>query len=112
MSSKVFEHDYDNVQIRRFFQDIEHSIKLINREFISEIVGEVSRDAFVNVSKTVAKFRANYLAQVIELEKADNISVEDIKKLRQARLMFEEAMEGFSSLQHALTRGYFSFTGE
>ena len=94
------------------FQEIEHSIKVINREKISEITGDVSKQAFINVANTTARLRARYLAKVIELESTDDLNPADISTLRGTRLMYEEALEGFSALQHALDRNYFSLTDD
>jgi hypothetical protein len=110
MASEEFEDLTDDLDIRRLFQEIEHSIKLVNREKISEITGEVSREAFANVASTTARLRARYLAKVIELESSEDIKSTDISTLRGSRLMYEEAMEGFSALRHALGRGYFTLS--
>ncbi len=104
------DNNVDDLSVRRMFQEIEHNIKTINREKISEITGEVSKQAFNDVVTTTARLRAHYLAKVIELETTDDISQQDIEALRTSRLMYEEALEGFSALQHALTRGYFSLS--
>lgn len=108
MVDEVVEMPHDDLNIRRMFQEIEHTIKAINRDKISEITGDVSKQAFVNVASTTARLRARYLAKVIELESTDDIKPADISILRGNRLMYEEALEGFSALQHALGRGYFS----
>jgi len=100
----------DDIEIRRLFQELEHNIKAINREKISEIAGDVSKESFVNVAKTVARLRAKYLAKVIELQSTDDISGKDISTLRGLRTMYEEATEGFSAMQHALNRGYFTLS--
>ena len=100
----------DDINIRRMFQELEHSIKTINHEKISEITGDVSKQAFINVASTTARLRAHYLAKVIELESTDDIKPVDISTLRGSRLMYEEALEGFNALQHALARGYFNLT--
>ena len=100
----------DETHIRRLFQEIEHNIKAINRENISAITGTVSIKAFNNVASTTAKLRAHYLAKVIELEASEEIKPSEISTLRGTRLMYEEALEGFSALQHALRRGYFDLS--
>jgi hypothetical protein len=110
MVDEVFDNAHDDLNIRRMFKEIEHSIKIVNREKISEITGDVSRQAFINVANTTARLRARYLAKVIELESTDELKATDISTLRGTRLMYEEALEGFSALQHALASGYFSLT--
>lgn len=108
MPKSIVENLPDEVGIRRLFQELEHNIKHINTEKISEITGSVTKDAFIEVATTTARLRARYLARVVELTTSDDIKPEGMKLLRESRMMFEEAMEGFSALQHALTRGYFS----
>ena len=66
MVDEALNKPHDDLNIRRMFQEIEHSIKDINREKISEITGEVSKQAFINVANTTARLRARYLAKVIE----------------------------------------------
>lgn len=112
MDNETVEKPHEDLSIRRMFQEIEHSIKVINREKITEITGDVSKQAFINVANTTARLRARYLARVIELESTDDLKPADISTLRGTRLMYEEALEGFSALQHALGRGYFSLTDD
>lgn len=108
MASEIFDDSSNDLEIRRLFQEIEHNIKLMNREKISEITGGVSKEAFNNVAMTAAQLRARYLQKVIELECKEDLTPSDISTLRGTRLMYEEAHKGFSALQHALHRGYFA----
>ncbi len=110
MTNQNLENLPDDLTIRRMFQELEHNIKSVNRDKISEITGEVTRDAFDRVVSTTARLRARYLAKVIELESTEDIKPSDISSLRGSRLMFEEALEGFSALRHALCQGYFDLT--
>ena len=110
MSPESIDVTSDDVDVVRFFHELEHEIKNINHEKISEIAGNVSKESFIHVAQTVARLRAKYLAKVIELQSTDDISGKDISTLRGLRTMYEECLEGFSSLQHALNRGYFSLS--
>lgn len=101
---------YDEVNIGRMFKEIEHAIRDLNREKISEITGDVTKESFTSVASTAARLRARYLAKVIELQSTDDIKPNDISALRGSRLMYEEALEGFSALQHALSKGYFDLS--
>lgn len=112
MLDKAVEKPHEDLDVRRMFQELEHSIKALNHEKISEITGGISKQAFINVASTTARLRAHYLAKVIELESTDDIKPSDISTLRGSRLMYEEALEGFSALQHALGRGYFNLEDE
>ena len=110
MAENIFNIPEDDANIRRLFQEIEHNIKMTNREKISAITGEVSKKAFNDVASTTARLRARYLAKVIELEASDDIKASEMSVLRGSRLMYEEALEGFSALQHALNKGYFDLS--
>ena len=112
MPDKAVENPHEDLDVRRMFQELEHSIKVLNHEKISEITGGISKQAFINVADTTARLRARYLAKVIELESTGDIKPADISTLRGSRLMYEEALEGFSALQHALGRGYFNLDDE
>ena len=61
MVGKVSEKSHDDLNIKRMFQEFEHSIKSINHEKISEITGDVSNQAFIDVASTTARLRAPYL---------------------------------------------------
>lgn len=111
-ADNLFDKLPDDLNIRRMCKEVEHSIKVINREKISEITGDVSKQAFINVASTTARLRAHYLSKVIELESTDNIKPADISTLRGTRLMYEEALQGFNALQHALVRGYFDLVDD
>lgn len=112
MLEKIVENPHEDLDVRRMFQEIEHSIKSLNHEKISEITGGISKQAFIDVADTTARLRARYLAKVIELQSSDDIKPADISTLRGSRMMYEEALEGFSALQHALGRGYFKLAGD
>lgn len=112
MAENAIDSSNDEAKVRRLFQEVEHSIKSINREEISAITGVVSKKAFVDVASTTAKLRAHYLSKVVELQSTEEIQPSDISILRGSRLMYEEALEGFNALQHALDRGYFDLSDD
>ncbi len=96
----------DDLQARRIAQELEHAIKEINKRYIGEITGPVSRQAFLNVAEKAARIRAHYLAKALELGGHEGLSGEELKKMKEVRSCYEEAVAGFQALQHALSRGY------
>ena len=110
MTDEKYKSQRDDVVLGRMFQELEHVIKDLNREKISEITGNVSKQAFIDVAISTARLRARYLSKVIELQSSDDIKPDEISALRGSRLMYEEALEGFGALQHALNRGYFDLS--
>ena len=110
MTDEKYKSQRDDVVLGRMFQELEHAIKDLNREKISEITGSVSKQAFIDVAISTARLRARYLSKVIELQSSDDIKPDEISALRGSRLMYEEALDGFAALQHALNRGYFDLS--
>lgn len=100
--------DADN-KIRRLLQEFEHRIRVINKETIGEIAGEIGEEEFFEMGKTIAYTRARYLREVIKLAKSDNESINAgvNEALVETRKNYEEAMAGFAALKLALERGYF-----
>ncbi|MBL4762255.1 MAG: hypothetical protein JKY93_06105 [Gammaproteobacteria bacterium] len=112
MSNDHIDDHQVSLEVRRLFTELEHNIKAINREKISDKTGGVSKDSFMNVAITVANLRANYLAKVISMQNKESLSDDDISSLRSTRTAFEEALEGYSALQHALKRQYLQLPDE
>lgn len=98
---------------RRLSHELEHQIKLINSELISGAIGDISRDDFGQVARMVACLRARYLHRVLSEGKrchSECIDTEAALELKVLREAYMEALEGFSALEHALTRGYIDLT--
>lgn len=103
-----------DVEIRRLSNELEHLIKAINSAHISEEIGDVSKESFTRVAESVSLIRARYLKQVIEMQKltgSGKLESELFSRLRSHRLAYEEALEGFNALYHALEKGYFKLSG-
>lgn len=99
----------DEVDGRRLHNEIEHSIKSINRELIGQATGDINRDAFENCARMVACLRARYLHTVLALGAdchSECINTDAALELKALREAYFEALEGFGALEHALQRGY------
>lgn len=100
---------HDDIDIRRLTAELEHIIRQINQERISSVTGAIHKNDFVNVAETVSWIRARYLNQVLELRnftQDGRIDTAHIKQLSNLRRAYEEALEGYNALNHALQRGY------
>ena len=99
----------DEIDHRRLRHELEQSITAINRSHIGAVTGDISKTAFINVVKMVACLRARYLHTVLELGKdchSECISTEAALELARLRQAYNEALEGFAALEHAVKRGY------
>lgn len=101
-----------SAEVRRLFTELEHNIKAINRQKISDKTGDISKDSFINVAKTVASLRASYLAKVVSIQDRESLSDDEISSLHNMRIAFEEALGGYNALQHALKRQYLQLSDE
>ncbi len=103
-----FDHE---AQAERLFQDFERMITAFNTASISTATGGVSASEFLDVARIVSLLRAQYLKRVVGLAQADSLEGLDpdqLKRLRHDREAYEEALQGFGALRHALLRNYFT----
>jgi hypothetical protein len=95
----------------RLSQEFEQAIRELNSRHIRAVTGGVRKEHFLRAAENVARLRAHYLASVLRLETAANPpKPEQFEELRHMRAAFEEALEGFAALRHALKRGYFELS--
>jgi len=100
-------------QTQRLFQDFEQLIAAFNKANISLATGGVSVRQFLEVARVVSLLRAQYLKHVLELSRIDRLNDLDrqvLREMREYREAYEEALEGFGALRHALMREYVSLT--
>ncbi|MDP6709449.1 MAG: hypothetical protein QF893_24175 [Alphaproteobacteria bacterium] len=94
----------------RLDQEVEQAVHEANVQTIGSVTGAVDKDSFIRAAVTVSRLRAAYLKNVLALEVAVDGKVPDdaaIEALRHRREAYEEALQGFGALRHALKRGYF-----
>lgn len=99
----------DKKRSRRIMQGIEHRIPNMNNKAIAEIVGEIHEADFETLAETIAIMRAQYLKKVVALARLDKskLNVNAYAEVRKLKLAFEESIESFNQLKHALERGHF-----
>jgi hypothetical protein len=103
-------HEGDDAMLA-MFSKFDVAIKEANTQAIGAAAGQITKDDMLRVAIAVSRFRANYLAAVLRLAKLSGTelpSQSEIAELRRVRLVYEEGLEGFGALRHALGRGYFS----
>ncbi|MCP3687564.1 MAG: hypothetical protein GY784_04045 [Gammaproteobacteria bacterium] len=98
----------EELAVQRLLQQFEHQIVGINRRHIKEITGEIDKDDILVLGEAISIYRARYLKAVLKLAKVEDSSleVELHEEVRSQRMMYEETMQGFAALRHALERGY------
>jgi len=100
------------LQVRRMLQQFEHHVVEMNKRNISAIAGEVKQEDFLKMAESISVLRAQYLKVVLQIAHSSSADLNHklCKQLKIHRQAYNEAMEGFGSLKHALERGYFSMS--
>lgn len=106
--------DVDKVSVQRVLQQFEHEIVEINRRHIGEITGEIGQGDILKIGEAISICRARYLKAVLEMAKTDDADSGGrmADEVRKQRLLYEETMQGFAALRHALERGYVLVTND
>ena len=97
---------------RRVFQEFEQAIWESNRAAITAAAGGITKEQVLRVAITVSRLRARYLREVLKLSAdagAESLDPTAVLDLRQMREAYEEALNAFGALRHALERGYIDF---
>ena len=98
------------IEVRRMMQQFEHQISDMNSAEITKIAGDIKKSDFLDLARSISTLRANYLRDVLQIARADdeNLTIQLCLETRKARIAYEEAVESFDQLKHALQRGYFN----
>ncbi len=98
------------IEIRRMMQQFEHQISEMNSTEITKRAGDIKQDDFLKLARSISILRANYLKDILTLARVDEdkLTTNLCLETRKARIAYEEAVESFDQLKHALQRGYFN----
>ncbi len=99
---------HDLVAHRRFLDEVENGIRMVNREIIHEKIPQITKDRFLKFAVLVSRLRGEYLGAAFDLVEAGAHIPADtvVQSLKAKREKFEEALNAFESLHRAIERGY------
>ena len=102
------------IEIRRMMQQFEHQISEMNSKEITERAGDIRQSDFLHLAKAISILRAKYLKDVLQIARADEdtLTLQLCLETRKARIAYEEVIESFEQLKHALERGYFNLVDD
>lgn len=91
-------------------QQFDHQISEMNSSAITHIAGDIKKTDFLDLAQSISILRARYLKDVLQLAHADKnqLTSKLCDEVRAARVAYEEAINGFDQMKHALQRGYFN----
>jgi hypothetical protein len=93
----------------RLLIELETHRKAINRDIINPLVPELSLDDLKPLLTLVARARADYVKELLDLPAAVGEAapgVEQIKELRNKRIIFEELVDAMNALETVIQREY------
>ncbi|MBN9530682.1 MAG: hypothetical protein J0H82_31045 [Alphaproteobacteria bacterium] len=88
---------------RHILEEIEHGIRLANREVLNQVLPRMGRDHVLALAVAVAKLRGAYLAAAMRLVRP---AAADLAEIRAKREAYDEARQAFEALERAIERGY------
>ncbi len=95
---------------KRLLIELERVMKEINRNTINPLFNELSCKDIEPIMEMVAKARGNYIKELFRLSElsahGQKLNTELVKNLRFSRLIFDELVEGYKTLDSAIDRGY------
>lgn len=100
-------------EAKRLFADFERLITAFNTTNISAATGGVTVRQFLEVARVVSLLRAQYLKSVLGLSSVDSLAdlqPDALDSIRRQREAYEEALQGFGALRHAMLREYLQLT--
>ncbi len=99
---------YDLVAQRRFLDEVENGIRMVNREIIHESIPHIDQDRFLKFAVMVSRLRASYLAAAFELVDSGAHIPDDgiVADLKAKREKYDESVAAFDALRRAIERGY------
>ncbi len=102
------------IEIKRMMQQFDHEISELNSTAITDLAGDIRKSDFLNLAKAVSIIRAKYLKQVLVIARTEDeqLSFNLCLETRKMRIAYEEVIESFDQLKHALERGYFNLVDD
>lgn len=92
----------------RLLLEIDRKIKTLNKEIIDPMIPSLKIEDLTPVIKLVAQIRGSYLKELFDISAAsDGIPSHDqIKRLRELRIAYEEFVSAAQAMETAIERGY------
>lgn len=93
----------------RLLLELEGLRKDVNRTVINPLIPELGLDNLEPILRLVARARADYIKEFVDLSnqmKGAAPSVEQIRELRNRRIIFEELVDAMNALETVIQREY------
>jgi len=104
----------DDMKRQQFLKALEPAVAEANRHAIHAKLPKVNQEIFLRFAVSVARVRAEYLAQAMTLADREHGGVPndaEVAQLAGLRARYEEAVKAYDALAHAVERGYVELDG-
>jgi hypothetical protein len=98
-------------RLRGQLEAIDYTAYLANREVIGQVVGPVDAQKFQHLGVAAAQARARWVASALRITtEGQPPSIEQVEKLAQMRMVYEELTEVYEAMRRMVERGYLTYT--
>ncbi len=100
---------HNDMQHNQLLLEMASNVRKINREIINPYIPDLTLDGIEPTIRLVALARASYLKEMFALASAvdDGMpNLEQVQKLRNLRIVFEELVSGAQAIETAIERDY------
>jgi hypothetical protein len=92
--------------LRGHLEQIDYAAFAANREVLAKAVGHADLERFQRLAVAAAHARARWVSSAIAISQKPEQTPEDIARLAQQRIAFEELTESYNALRRLVERGY------
>ena len=92
--------------LRGHLEKIDYAAFAANREVLAKSLGSADLQCFQRLAVTAAHARADWVATAIKVSQKPEPSAQDIARLTELRVAFEELTEAYDALRRLVERGY------
>jgi len=97
----------DQKKLRGQLEQIDYTAFASNKEMIAQLIGQADPDKFAQLAIAVARARAEWVAEALSSTNGGRTPAGDqVARLRQLRMTFEELSEAYDGLRRMIERGY------
>lgn len=97
-------------RLRGMLEQIDYTAFASNKALIGQTLGHVDATRFQHMAVATAQARAQWVAAAVAMTETPRIPSHDqITKLAQMRMAYEELVEAYEALRRMVERGYITF---
>lgn len=97
-------------RLRAHLEQLDYTAFAANREIVGQALGAVDTAHIQRLALAAANARAAWIRQAMTISEASHATPDQIERLYQARLAFEELAEAYEGLRRTIERGYLQLT--